>query len=106
MPKFVLAYHGSPQFESKEDGMDHMTAWKAWMHGLGDAVIDPGHAVGPSHTIHADQSVTPDGGSNPLVGVTILEADSIEAAIEMAKPCPHISAGGTLEIAQTLDMDM
>ena len=30
MPKFVLVYHGSPKFETKEEGQNHMTAWRAW----------------------------------------------------------------------------
>lgn len=106
MPKFVLAYHGSPQFETKEEGMAHMTAWRAWAESLGGALIDPGLPVGPSVTVMADQSVTQDGGSNPISGVSVLEADTIEAAIDMVKPCPHLSAGGTVEIAQALDMDM
>ncbi len=106
MPKFVLAYHGQPKIESKEDGAEHMTAWRAWMESLGDAVIDPGLPVGQSKTIHSDGSVTDDGGANPLSGFTIVEAKDMEAAINMAKPCPHLSAGGTMEIAPAMDMEM
>ena len=106
MPKYVIVYHGAPKLESKEAGQAHMAAWRAWMQGLGEAVIDPGLPVGPSKTIHADGSVTDDGGANPISGITVLQADTIEAAIAMARPCPHVTGGGSIEIAEALNMEM
>ncbi|MFT6559744.1 YciI family protein [Sneathiella sp.] len=106
MPKFVLAYHGQPKIESNDEGAQHMVEWRAWMEALGDAVVEPGVPVGPSITIHSDGTVTDDGGANPISGYTILEADDIEAAIKMAKPCPHIKVGGSIEIAPALNMEM
>jgi len=105
MPKFVLAYHGGPGSMTPEEGQAHMTAWKAWMDGLGDAVVDRGVPVSQSKTVSAD-GVTDDGGSNPLSGITILQASDIDAAVEMAKDSPHVTAGGTIEIAQAMDMEM
>ena len=105
MPKFLLAYHGGHNFKSKEEGMEHMAKWQAWSAGLGDAVIDPGMPVGPSKTVSAN-GITDDGGSNPLSGITVLQADTIEAACEMAKACPHVDIGGTIEVAQAMDMEM
>lgn len=106
MPKYFLAYHGTPKFESKEAGMDHMTAWKAWSSGLGAALVEPGWPAGPSTTLERDGSVSEGGGSNPIAGISVLEAPSLEAALEMVKPCPHLSTGGTIEVAEALDMDM
>lgn len=105
MPKFIFAYHGAPQFNSPEEGQAHMVAWRAWRGDLGDAVIDPGMPVGASKTVSAI-GVSNDGGANPLSGITIVEAEDIDAAIEMAKPCRHVTAGGTIEVAQALDMEM
>lgn len=105
MPKFVFAYHGGPGSMTPEQGKAHMEKWKAWMDGLGDAVVDRGVPVGKSKTVSAS-GVADDGGSNPLSGVSLVEAESIEAAIEMAKPSPHIEAGGTIEVAQAMDMQM
>ena len=105
MPKFVLAYHGKPDIQRKEDGTAHMAAWKAWSAGLGDAVVDPGMPVGVSKTITAD-GVEEGGGSNPLSGITIILADTMDDAITMAKDCPHISGTGTIEIAEALEMEM
>ncbi|MBM7070154.1 YciI family protein [Actibacterium sp. 188UL27-1] len=106
MPKFILAYHGSPKLETKEEGQAHMAAWRDWMSGMGDAVIDPGMPVGPSKTIQTDGTVADNGGANPLSGITIIQAKTMDDAIAMAKPCPHVTAGGSIEVAQALDMDM
>ncbi len=105
MPKFLLTYHGKPDIQSPEDGAKHMTAWKAWSAGLGAAVVDPGLPVGPSKTITATD-VVDDGGSNPVSGITIIQAETMDEAIVMAKGCPHLSGSGTIEIAEAMDMEM
>ncbi|USG62562.1 hypothetical protein NBZ79_06185 [Sneathiella marina] len=105
MPKFVLAYHGSPQFDTKEDGANHMVAWKQWSESLGDAVVDPGMPVGASKTV-SSAGIENGGGANPLAGITILQAETIDAAVVMAQSCPHIDAGGSIEVAEAMDMEM
>ena len=103
MQKYILAYHGGKKFETPEEGAAHMKNWQVWNAGLGDAVVDPGMPVGPSKTVSLD-GVANDGGSNPLSGITILEAVNMEAVLEMAKTCPHISIGGTIEVAEAIQM--
>ena len=55
-----------------------------------------------SKTVTAS-GVEDNGGSNPLSGYTLVNADSIEAACEMAKGCP-ILVDGTIEVAETMEM--
>lgn len=105
MQKFIFAYHGKPDINSPEEGQAHMVAWKAWMDGLGDAVLDRGLPAGPSKTVSRD-GVADDGGSNPLSGISIVQAESIDAALEMAKISPHVTGGGTIEVAPAMDMEM
>lgn len=105
MPKFLLIYHGKPDIQSPEDGAKHMQAWKAWSAGMGDAVVDPGLPVGASKTITAD-GVEDHGGANPASGMTVLQANSMDEAIALAKDCPHLSGTGTIEIAEALDLEM
>ncbi|MEP5155660.1 hypothetical protein [Planktotalea sp.] len=105
MPKYILVYHGKPDITSPEQGAAHMEKWKAWSHGLGDAVIDPGLPAGKSITVTPD-GVIDNGGSNPISGITVIQAASFEDATEMVKGCPHLSGTGTIEIAEAMDMDM
>jgi hypothetical protein len=39
-----------------------------------------------------------------LSGFSIVKADSMDAAIEMAKACPTLDLDGTLEVAQVMKM--
>ena len=105
MTKFVFAYHGGPSGMTPEEGQKHMTEWKAWMDGLGDAAVERGLPVGQSKTVSQD-GVADDGGANPLSGYSIVQASDIGEAIEMAKASPHVHAGGTIEVAPAMDMEM
>lgn len=105
MQKFVLAYHGGATSMTPEEGQQHMQQWMAWMDGLGDAVIDRGLPVGASVTVSSD-GVTEDGGSNPLSGITIIQAENQDVAIAMTKKSPHLDIGGTIELAPAMNMEM
>ena len=103
MPNYLLAYHGGEKPESPEEGAKHMAKWKAWISGLGDAAVNPGTPLGKSKTVGAG-GVSDDGGPNPMSGFSIVKADSMDAALEMAKACPFLDVGGTLEVAQMMEM--
>jgi len=105
MAQYILAYHGGGGFKTKEEGKAHMVNWNAWTASLGAALIEPGWPAGPSKTVTAS-GVEDGGGSNPLSGISILEAENMDAALEMVKDCPHISIGGTIEVAEAMSMKM
>lgn len=101
MPNFVFAYHGLTR---PKDGAQHMTRWKAWMNSLGAAMINPGVPLGMSKTV-TSEGVIDGGGANPLAGFSVVEAASMDAAIEMARRCPHLDIG-TIEVAEAMNMSM
>ncbi len=103
MPNYVFAYHGGKKPESPEAGGELMAKWNAWLGGLGDAVVDPGTPLGKSKTV-SSSGVSDDGGSNPLSGFSIVKADSMDAALEMAKECPFLEIDGTIEVAEAMKM--
>ena len=102
MSNYVLFYYGEPKFESPEEGAKHMARWQAWVGGLGDAIVNPGTPLGKSKTVSA-AGVSDDAGSNPLTGFSIVKADSMDAALEMAKGCPFLEQG-TLGVAEAMEM--
>lgn len=104
MPKYIFAYHGGKMPETEEEGAQVMAEWMAWFENLGAAVVDAGNPLGPSSTVNSDGSVTCDGGSNPLSGYSLINADSIEQATELAQGCPILKAEGSIEIAEAMDM--
>lgn len=102
MSNYILAYHGGKKPESPEDGAAQMAKWKAWIGGLGDAVVNPGTPLGKS-TFISSGGVSDDGAPNPLTGFSIVKADDLDAALEMAKGCPFIEIG-TIEVAEVMKM--
>ncbi len=103
MSNYIIAYHGGRKPESPEEGAKHMAKWKAWVGGLGDAVVDPGTPLGKSKIV-SSSGVSDDGGPNAMSGFSIVKADNMDAALEMAKGCPFLELGGTLEVAEVMEM--
>ncbi|MEO0403062.1 MAG: hypothetical protein AAF214_11855 [Pseudomonadota bacterium] len=104
MPKFMFAYHGGGMPETPEEGARMMAAWNSWYADMGEALVDGGAPVGQSMTVSAG-GVAGDGGANPLSGYTVVTADAIEAACDMAKGCPMIADGsGSVEVAPVIEM--
>ncbi len=103
MSNYMFAYHGGKKPESPEEGAKYISKSKAWVGDLGDAIVNPGTPLGKSKTVSSG-GVSDDGGSNPLSGFSIVKADSMDAALEMAKVCPFLDLGGTLEVARVMKM--
>jgi hypothetical protein len=104
MAKYLFVYHGGSHPESKEAKAKAMAAWGQWFGSLGKAVIDGGNPVGPSSTVRSNGSVVKDGGANPATGYSLIEASNLDEAMKMAKGCPLLAAGGSIEVAQAMDM--
>ena len=104
MPEYIFAYHGGKRPDTPEEGAEFMGRWKGWASGLGAAIVNPGNPVGKSNTVSAS-GVTDDVGANPLAGFQVVQADSMDAAVEMAKGCPHLDHG-TIEVAEVIPMNL
>lgn len=104
MAKYLFVYHGGGAPSSKEEVKAVMDAWGAWFGSLGAAVIDGGNPVGPSSTVRPDGSLVSGGGANPASGYSLIEASSLADAHQKARACPLLKAGGSIEIAQAMDM--
>ncbi len=89
--------------QTKEGQRSALAAWTGWFGGLGSAVIDSGNPFGPSAGIGANGSVS-NGGASGLTGYSLLVADSIAAATEMAKGCPVLANDGSVEVYETFNI--
>jgi len=104
MPKYVFAYHGGSMSESPVDQEAAMAAWGAWFGALGDAVVDGGNPTGASRTLLSDGSTSEGGGPNPITGYSLVSATDLDAAVSLAKGCPIFASGGTIEVAEAVEM--
>ena len=102
MGKFVFAYRGGTAPTTAEEGAQVMQAWMGWFGTLGAAVLDGGNPFGASTAIAADGSTV--AAAAGLGGYSIVSADDLSAAAELAKGCPVLAAGGTVEVYEARDM--
>ena len=72
-----------------------------WFQDLGPALVDGGNPAAKAKTIGRNGAVTDGGGSNLLSGYSIVKTDSLDAAVKLAKGCPVIQGGGSIEVAET-----
>ena len=105
MPKFSFIYRGGKPFETPEDGKAHTMKWRAWAESLGSAYVYPGMPFSSARTV-STESVSEGSGEIPMNGVSVVEAETMDAAVEMAKACPHLNTGGDIVVAQGMDMEM
>lgn len=104
MAKYLFVYHGGSHPETEEEVAQVMNAWGEWFGSMGSDVVDGGNPVGKSSTVKSDGSVTSDGGSNPASGYSLVEAADLDDALTKAGACPILSSGGTVEVAEAIDM--
>ncbi len=102
MANYLLVYHGGGMPETPADQETVMQEWMQWFEGLGSAVVDGGNPVGRAWTIASDGTVE-GGGANPSTGYSVLSAPNMDAALIMARGCPIIRSGGTVELCETFN---
>jgi hypothetical protein len=100
MTRYVFVYHApvppadaTPPDPEQVDAV--MAAWNAWAAKVGDGMADFGTPLANG------VRVTPDGTSpstREVAGYSIIEADSLESAVELAKVHPHLTMPGGCEI--------
>jgi len=103
MPKFVISYIGGNKPATQEEGMQHMAKYRAWLADLGDAAVSPANPLANTKTVNPDGSVK-DGSLTSMSGYTIIEAASHDEAITIAKACPFLEVGGSLEVSELMQM--
>jgi hypothetical protein len=67
------------------------------------AVVEGGAAMGAAKTVGPGGSVS-DGGSRGLSGYSIVSADSLESAVELARGCPVLEIGGAVDVYEAIAM--
>ena len=102
MPQFAFLYVGEPQFDNPDEAQAHQKLWFDYISGLGDAVVTPGMPMSPATRITAD-GIGPAPTDGRLTGLTVVEADDMDAAVEMAKTCPFAEVG-ILDVVQIYQM--
>lgn len=105
MTQYVITYLDGNQPSTPEEGQKHFAKYKEWLSSLGDVVISPANPFKNTYTISPDGNIT-EGSKTTMSGYTIIDAESMDAALEMAKACPFLDIQGTREVSELVQMNM
>lgn len=105
MANYLLVYHGGGTPEAPTDQEAVMQSWIQWFEGLGSAVVDEGNRVSRAWTVSSD-GTDEGGGANPCTGYSVLTAPNMDSALIMARGCPILRSGGTIELCETVNAGM
>jgi hypothetical protein len=101
MGNYVFAYLGGSMAATEGERNAAMAAWGTWFGQIGSAVVDAGNPFASSTSVASDGSVN-GGARGGLSGYSVIEAASLEAAGELAKGCPVLGAGGSVDVYEVL----
>jgi hypothetical protein len=96
MKKFLIFHYG---FEMPTQEI--MDAWGKWFASIGDKIVDPGSPLGPGREISRSGTKDLPLGMDSLTGYTVINADNIDEAVNIAKGCPMITS---LRIYEAISM--
>ena len=96
MGTYLLAYKGGIPASEAERAAS-MAAWGAFVGGFGAAAVDAGNPFGEARTVDASRAVR-DGATSGVNGYSIITAADLAAAAEVAKGCPALDHGGSVEV--------
>jgi hypothetical protein len=113
MNEFVFLYRGGERPASAEQGQQVLQKWMAWFKDLADKghVVDRGQPLERSGKVvrGGAKSVTdgPFAETKDVVGgYTLIKADDLAHAVELAKGCPILQRGGDVEVRPVMKLDM
>lgn len=113
MPKFVFLFRGNPPIDNSPEQMQQlMNRWMSWMdgltkkghyHGAGDPLEHGGKTVRGAKKTVTDG---PYAEAKDLVGgYAVITAGSLDEAVELARGCPALDGGWTVEVRQVRTLE-
>ena len=98
MANFVLVYTGGSAGATDAEREKTMQAWGAWFGKLGDKMVDAGNPFS-AHAKNLSNGSIHDGAvGTPATGYSILKADSLNDAADLAQGCPVLQSGGKITV--------
>ena len=105
MATYLLLFSGGRMPEGEAEAKQVMGAWESWMGKYHDNIPDPGNPFSPSvKSIRTDGTVTDRPTGGPHSGYTIVKADSLDHAVDIAKECPVRLGGAIITVYETFDV--
>ncbi len=102
MANFLLLYTGGRMPESEAETAQVMQAWQAWFGKIGSNLVDGGNPFTPQAKSISSNGTVSDGPVGELAsGYSVIKADSLDAAVAIAKECPVLQGGSKITVYET-----
>ena|SRR5882762_2351485 len=102
MKNFVFIYYNNGTREGLT-AEQSKAEWGTWFGGLGDKLVDAGNPFNGGKAV--EKSGVSDIENWPATGYTIVKAESMDEAVEMAKNCPVLEEpDGAVRVHEALPM--
>ena len=102
MANFLLLYSGGSMPEGQAEVAQVMQAWNTWFGELGSNLVDGGNPFTPqAKSIASDGSVSDGPVGTMASGYSIIKADSLDAAVAVARRCPVTQGGSKITVYET-----
>ncbi|HXE53368.1 MAG TPA: YciI family protein [Tepidisphaeraceae bacterium] len=111
MNEFVFLYRGGQRPASTPEGRQVTQKWMAWLKDLAEKghLVDRGQPLEHSGKLVKGKTIT-DGPfaetKDVIGGFTLIKANDISQAAELAKGCPIHDRGGHVEVRPVLKLEM
>ncbi len=107
---FVFRDKGTPTNISPDEMQAMTKRWMDWIGGIAaqNKLGDRGNRLFPSGKVVKPGNVITDGPYSEIKesigGYSIVKANSLEEATELAKGCPGLTVGGSVEVREIREM--
>jgi hypothetical protein len=105
MAAFMLIFRSKPRQDSPEQMQQHMQRWMAWFDGLTKSGVFKGQAAPlepGGKVVRGTRKAVSDGpyaeAKDLVGGYAIVEAEGLDAAVEIARGCPIYEWDGAVEV--------
>jgi hypothetical protein len=112
MSEFVFLYRGGERALTPEQVQQNMPKWTAWFKDLAAKghVVDRGQPLEHVGKVVSPTKMVIDGpfaeAKDVIGGYTLIKARDLATAAELAKGCPYLDRGGSVEVRPVLKLDM
>lgn len=103
MAHYLMSYIGGEHPTSPDEQKKHFDSYTRWLSSINEKILVPMMPLKDTVTINPDSTIS-EGTTTAMSGYTILNVETMQEALDIAKACPFLEIGGTLEVSELMQM--
>jgi len=113
MGDYTFLYRGGMLEASPEERQKHLEKWMVWFKDMGakGQIKETGHPLESGRKVVSGKAMTVNDGpfaeaKDLISGYTVIAASDLAHAADIAKGCPILQVGGSVEVRPVMQMNM